>query len=70
MNRKTVNSSNILSIGYDQKSQVLEVEFNNGCIYQYSGVPERIYNGLISAASHGTYLNQNIKNCYSCRRIS
>jgi len=35
MNRQTVSSSNIHSIGYDVKFQILEIEFQDGGIYQY-----------------------------------
>ncbi|MDP4280182.1 MAG: KTSC domain-containing protein [Dehalococcoides mccartyi] len=61
MERIPVDSSNLASIGYDVASFTLEVEFINGTIYQYSGVPENEYNGLMSASSKGSYLNQQIK---------
>mgnify|MGYP001557199193 FL=1 len=34
MERKRVNSSKIRSIGYDEKSQTLEVEMFNGRVFQ------------------------------------
>lgn len=61
MDRKYVSSSNIASIGYDSTNQILEVEFLNGSIYQYYDVPETLYDGLMSADSHGKYLNEYIK---------
>lgn len=61
MERKHVASSNIDSIGYDSTNQILEVEFLNGSIYQYYDVPESLYDGLMSADSHGKYLNEYIK---------
>lgn len=61
MERIPVSSSNIASIGYDNGAQILEVEFHNGAIYQYSEVPEWEYEGLMSASSKGTYLHSNIK---------
>ena len=61
MNRIPVSSSNLVSIGYDAESKTLEIEFQNGSIFQYFNVPERIYSGLMSAASHGRYLNAYIK---------
>jgi KTSC domain/AAA ATPase domain len=53
MNRITVR--NIRSVGYALEARTLEVEFHSGAIYQYSGVPETIHQGLIRAASKGTY---------------
>lgn len=65
-----MSSSNIASIGYDSISQILEVEFLNGAIYQYYDVPETLYDGLMSADSHGKYLNEYIKKGgYSYSRV-
>ena len=35
MKRVSVQSSNICSIGYDENQSILQVEFNNGSIYNY-----------------------------------
>ena len=64
MERPSVTSSNINSIGYDADSQILEIEFDNGSVYEYSGVPEGEHTGLMNADSKGTYFNANIKNRY------
>ena len=61
MTREYVSSSNIASIGYDAMSEILEVEFNNGAVYQYYNVPERLYNGLMEADSKGRYFDAYIK---------
>lgn len=61
MDRKYVSSSKIAAIGYDSISQILEVEFLNGAIYQYYDVPETLYEGLMAADSHSNYLNEHIK---------
>ncbi len=61
MKRSPVNSSNVLSVGYDTTTSTMEVEFKNGDIYQYYEVPERICQNLINAASVGKYLDQNVK---------
>jgi len=61
MNRVPVSSSNLASVGYDAESKVLEIEFQNGSIYQYFNVPANIYSGLMSAASHGRYFDAYIK---------
>ena len=51
MERIPVSSSNLCSVGYDPGSQTLEIEFNHGGVYQYAGVPEGEYEGLMSACS-------------------
>ena len=61
MERISVSSSNLASVGYDAINAVLEVEFNHGGIYQYSGVPDEVHQGLMSAGSHGSYFDQFVK---------
>ncbi|WP_080741311.1 KTSC domain-containing protein [Aeromonas veronii] len=61
MNRTPVRSSNLRSVGYDATSQILEVEFHNSGIYQYSRVPESVYSGLMNASSHGGYFDAHVK---------
>lgn len=70
MNRVSVSSSNISSIGYDPSTMVLEIEFHDGSIYQYDGVPENEYEGMMNASSHGQYLHQHIKDRYPYRKVS
>ena len=69
MNRTSVSSSNIASIGYDPTSCTLEVEFHSGLIYQYFNVPESVFDALMGAASHGQYFNSRIKERYKFRRV-
>lgn len=69
MERYTVASSNISSIGYDEPSQTLEVEFLNGAIYQYYNVPKNIYDQLMQQGSKGRFLNTYIKNAYPFSRV-
>ncbi len=61
MNMKNVHSSHLKAIGYDKQSQTLIVEFHGGRIYQYSNVPALEYQALMSAPSHGTYFDRNIR---------
>jgi hypothetical protein len=61
MERAVVNSSNLAAVGYSLESAILEVEFRHGGIYQYFGVPLLVYQGLLSAASKGAYLNEIVK---------
>lgn len=69
MERQRVSSSNLASVGYDPISQTLEIEFNHGGIYQYSGFPISEHQGLMAASSHGSYFVQNIKDVYFCQKI-
>ncbi len=69
MERYSVASSNIASIGYDAGTETLEVEFLSGSIYQYYNVPQNMYDQLIQAGSKGRFLNTYIKNAYPYSRV-
>lgn len=69
MQRTPVASSNVASVGYDPDSSTLEIEFNNGAIYQYFDVNEKVYTELLNASSVGGYLASNIKGKFRFSRI-
>ncbi len=69
MNRDPVASSNITSIGYDEGSQTLEIEFNNGAIYQYYNVSAALFDQLMQAPSKGQFLHAYIRNAYPFSRV-
>lgn len=70
MIRTPVSSSNIRSVGYDARSSVLEIEFQDGHVYQYSSVRDGTFSALMRAWSKGTYFHDYIKNRYVCRRVA
>ena len=61
MTLDTVESDAIHAIGYDDETNVLEVIFNNGQIYQYRGVPRVVYEMLMSSESKGRYFQDNVR---------
>ena len=69
MERKSVESSNISSIGFDPKTKTLEVEFYSGGIYQYSDVPETVYSKFIRAESVGKFFHIHVKKVYKYRKV-
>lgn len=69
MNRGYVASLNLKSVGYDEPSETLEVEFLNGGIYQYFNVPLNLYQNLMQAASKGQFLHYYIKNAFPYSRV-
>ncbi len=62
--RTRVSSSMINSVGYDADTQTLDIEFSNGALYSYGGVPQSEYDSLMGAQSVGKYFISNIKNVY------
>lgn len=69
MERQLVASTNIRSVGYDQASETLEVEFTTGAIYQYFGVPMNMYEQLMKEASKGRFFNTYVRNAYPFSRV-
>jgi hypothetical protein len=69
MHRQPVDSSAVLSVGYDKSRRILEVEVEGGAIYQYLDVPARDFFGILAAESAGRYYNQTIKPNYDFRKL-
>ncbi len=69
MEREMVESSTVLSVGYDSATETLEVEFKNGGIYQYYNVPVPLYQEFMASESKGKFLHVYIKPAYPCSRV-
>ncbi|MGA0565639.1 KTSC domain-containing protein [Ancylobacter sp. VNQ12] len=69
MDRQLVASTNIASIGYDEPSETLEVEFSDGTVYQYYNVGAALFEQLMQATSKGQFLNAYIRNAYPYSRV-
>jgi frataxin-like iron-binding protein CyaY len=69
MDREYITSSNLRSIGYDVNSSTLEIEFNNGAIWQYFDFPESKWYEFRSTDSFGKYFNREIRNKYRETRV-
>ena len=65
MERQYVDSTMITSIGYDQASSTLEVEFKTGVIWDYPGFPEYLWYEFQAADSKGIFFHRNIKKQYT-----
>lgn len=59
---KTIEgSSTIDAVDYDPKTQRLTVKFKSGGSYDYAGVSQAAYDGMLSAKSVGSYVHTHIK---------
>lgn len=70
MNRVSVASSDLVSVGYDAASGTLEVEFKDGSVYQYFGVPPGVFEQLLGASSKGSFFARHIKKRFRFSRVS
>lgn len=62
-----LRSSNLAAAGHE--GDVLEIEFTDGGLYRYFGVPGSIFRGLIAAPSAGRYFHSRIKERYRFQRL-
>jgi hypothetical protein len=69
MHRSPVSSTSVRSIGYEDSTLTLEVEYVKGGVYRYLAVPSQIYQALLRAPSHGSYLAKMIKPKYVCEKV-
>lgn len=69
MQRKPVDSTDLVAVGYDAATRTLEVEFKGNRVYHYLDVPPDVYDGLMRAESHGTYFYAYIITYYRYRRV-
>ncbi len=61
MKREAVTSSSIAAVGYDPATNVLEIEFSDGGVYQYFAVPHSTHAALMAAERKGAFVNSTIK---------
>ena len=64
MNRESVKSSMIASIGFDSSTSTLEIEFNSGAVWQYFKISKSVFNEMKSSSSCGKFFLNSIKDEY------
>ena len=69
MERKRINSSKIRPVGYDERNQVLEIEFTNGQVLQYLRVSHETHRRLVASPNPAAYYEDNIAEDYTSRRV-
>lgn len=67
MRARTLSSSMIRRVAFDEEKGTLLVSFRSGLRYVYEGVPRAIYDALGKAASAGRFFNEHIRGRYPCR---
>ncbi|MEN9314017.1 MAG: hypothetical protein RIS35_410 [Pseudomonadota bacterium] len=70
MQRTPVRGGKLKSAGYDRRAQLLEVEFVDGAMRHYQGVPEEVWRRLISAPNPGSFFEDRVADEYPNRPAS
>jgi len=63
-----VNSSAIHTAEYEYYNYRLKLTFTNGSSYDYSKVPNHVFEGLRSSASKGKFINKFILSSYNFKK--
>lgn len=61
------NSSNLKGVAY--QGDVLTVQFLNGTIWRYTGVPEETFKAMMDADSKGSYFSREIRGKFSGEKL-
>jgi hypothetical protein len=65
-----VESSTLVTVGYDHDGELLQLEFCcSRAVYQYFAVPTTVHEALLAATSKGSYFNQAIRGRYHFVRL-
>lgn len=67
--REPLASTALATAGYSKRLHIMEVEFCNGAIYRYFGVPAAVYRDFQSAESKTRYYDWHIKGQYRSLRL-
>lgn len=69
MLREVVSSSSIRSLGYDARTQTLEVEFVSGSVYRYASVPKDVWAALRKAESKGKFFQRYVRDTFAAQAL-
>jgi hypothetical protein len=68
--RRPVESSSLVSVGYERGSRTLEVEFRKGGVYRYFEVPATLHESLLRATSKGRFFATEVRDRFPYARVS
>jgi KTSC domain-containing protein len=66
----SVESATLATVGYDLERAVLRLQFRDGLIYEYFGVPAAVHDALLISPSKGGYFNRVIRGRFAYARAS
>lgn len=62
-------SSVVANMRYDPDTATLRIVYVSGMVYDYKGVPGKVYEAMKKAVSKGRYLNRYIKGKYDFEKV-
>lgn len=61
LERHAVKSVILRSVGYDDSTKILEIEFHSGLVYQYLEVPSKVYTDFMHSSEVGKFFSDKIR---------
>ena len=68
--RLPVKSRILRSVGYNESTKILEIEFSSGFVYQYSGVPPKVYADLMHSDEIGKYYSEKVRPKFQTKQVA
>ena len=69
LERQSVKSVILRSVGYDELTKILEIEFSTGLVYQYSGVPLKIYKDFMHSGEMGKFFSEKVRTQFRTKQV-
>ena len=69
LERQPVKSRILRSVGYDDSTKILEIEFHTGLVYQYSGVSPKVYKDLMHSGEIGKYFSEKVRPKFPAKQV-
>ncbi|MCX6683509.1 MAG: KTSC domain-containing protein [Methanoregula sp.] len=69
MERQPVKSRILRSVGYDDNTKILEIEFHSGLVYEYGGVPPKVYKDLMSSDAIAKYFTDKVRTQFRTKQV-
>lgn len=58
MQRRPIRSTSLKATGYEASTLRLEIEYRNGSLVRYTGVPEPMYQALLAVSGKAMFVEQ------------
>ena len=67
--RQTVQLRILRSVGYDDSTKILEIKFQTGLVYRYSGVPPQVSADLMRSGEIGKNFSEKVPPRFQTKQV-
>jgi hypothetical protein len=68
--RVKLESRSLAAATYDERRQMLQLDFRDGTRYLYSGIAPKLYREFLCASSQGSFFNRHIRTDFPYVKIA